>query len=391
MKPEGHDGAGGIALIPTLLLVLLLVPVAGRALLACLPPGRIGSHRASDLAETLFVSTLLGVWITALGDLGLAGDWTPWIVFGGLAVAALGRLALRPHALVPQHELPRPRWGWNERALAGVLAVATLWPLDELLQPGEWDVLERLIQAALVVMATSHLVRSVECAGRATRLGLVLALVTLTPQVTPNVSEFAEVLMVRLLTLTTATSLVGWLRRADERDRALALISSGVLAGFDVRLAGAGLLATVLATHANALKSTVKAELAAFTFVALPLFALVWLEGTPRSPDWPSAPGGSLGGLTWPLALVVTLVLASVFVGTRAARDTTPGRFAPAGREVGAIALFCGLPIALAALERSVPGLELEFAPLSPQDLGLALVPAAAFLATITLAPQRKP
>lgn len=392
-----HEGTQGISAFPSLLAAFALLPLLGRLLLAYLPPGRVGSHRVQDLAETLYVSCLLGWWLGNV-PLELAIETLPqllpaWVLPGGIALLALARLALRPHALVPQHELPRPRWGWLESSLALALVAAGLWPLEDLLGLGSLVALERLAGAAVIVMASSNVARAVECAGRPTAIGLGAALATLAPRSPLGSAGIPELFALQALVLFAATSVTGWLRRADPRDRALALFASGVLVGIDVRLGTAGLLATLLATHSNALKATFIAALLAVILVALPTCAAV-VQGTAPFDDssWVLARWGNAGVLALPLGLTVALVVASLIVRARERRAGSRGLFAPPGREVGALALFCALPLALGALELVAPPLALPYAaPLGLPALARIVAPAAVFLGAITLAPMRRP
>ncbi|MCY3000345.1 MAG: hypothetical protein NTV21_00850 [Planctomycetota bacterium] len=381
-----------------LLIWFALFAGLGRALLAFLPPGRVGSHRLADLPETLFVSSMLGVWVQLVPLPLLYTELVPLspvVSIVALALVAIGvivRVLLLPQALVPQHELPRPRWGGLESALALTFAVAILWPDESFGDLQAWSVFERAMKAVLLVTAASHVTRAVECAGRPTWLGLLVALTTLTPQSPLGCRGETLQLQIQFVTLGIATSLAGWLRRADSRDRALALFGSGALVGIDVRLAVAGLLATLLFTHSNALKSTLRAALLSLAFVAVPT---VWAVSDGMSmiyaPDSELTFYGVPVNPLLPLGVVTVIVVASLALGQSATSPQPTARFAGRGREVGAIATLCALPPLFAAFALAVPELDApELAPLSLAALGKIVAPAAAFLAAITLFPQRK-
>jgi hypothetical protein len=376
--------------------VLALCVLLGRAILAQLPAGRIGAYARGDTLETLLVSAALGVWFFAvLFPVAAVGLSFGNSALGGtLVVAALLVLFVRPllgpQSLAPQLDLPRQRRLWLQLLLA--VPLTALWWLPAIPGPlGSPWLLPLALPSVAVVAASFHLTRAVENAGRSVATGTAVALAVLWPISPIGSYGVFGLLGLQMLAAFFATSLVGWLRRADLRDRALALFSAGILAGFDLRLSVAGFVATTLATHSNARKSTLKAAALALLIGAAPL---IWLSRnvSPWFDDWERSVGGWGAPLALPLGLVVTLVGASVALRGRGRSESPTALFAPPGREVGALALFCAIPLLWAGLEQAVPSLALpEFAPLELATLVRVVAPAAVFLAAITLVPPRKP
>lgn len=376
--------------------VLALCVLLGRAILAQLPAGRIGAYARGDTLETLLVSAALGVWFLAVFFPVVATELSfgNSALGGTLVVAALLVLFVRPllgpQSLAPQLDLPRQRRLWLRLLLA--IPLAAPWWIPSVARPfGSPWVLLLTFQTAAVVAASFHLTRAVENTGRSVAAGTIVALATLWPSSPIGSGGEFELSWLQMLAAFLATSLVGWLRRADLRDRALALFSAGIFAGFDLRLSVAGFVAITLATHPNARKSTLKAAALALGIGAAPL---VWLSRnvSPWFDDSEWSLGNSNAKVALSLGIVVTLVGASVALRGRTRSDSPTGLFAPPGREVGALALFCALPLLWAGLEQAVPALALpELAPLELATLVRIVAPAAVFLAAITLVPLRKP
>ncbi len=416
LGPRGAPaGLGGV----TALLQVLLV---GRIALSLLPPGSPGGHGAPDLAATWAASQLLG--LALLGIQGVALDsglgalldpiagrraslLAPWIV----VLAA--RLALLPGAMVPRHA-PREELlaGWRRAlplALAALLALAgwvALRAPRTVLAIGSLDAtfagssdplstpLVRLVDAlapegsdgnaawlgaaawAAAVVLLAHGLRLARRAP-AQRLGAAM-LVAATPLVAVA-GEHAGELVAAAFLVAGASYAVGWLRRADRRARALALVSFAALplaTWNGLQLGGLGLAGLVVFTPRASRTALGAAALAAWFLVTWPL-AGHFAAGLPADDiDWVEASFSSrlaalvdprafgLGALAVALGVLASTVLlarriSALLDAQRPPSEPVPGAIEEPLRELGfAVALAFGVGLGLLVGWTDVPGAE---------------------------------
>jgi hypothetical protein len=378
--------------------LLLAALFAGRVILSLLPPGEPGGHRPRELASTWAASHLLGTaallaWGLLAPRVGLPADrLTPFLVLW--FAVAFARTAFLPASLVPRHAPAEEAPGFLARSLVIVVVMLGLVPLvlavagppsTGLYTSVAWDggpaapgfdgELRRLIagpgigERAVVVaswFALLVLVAHGLRAGRrapAGRLGVLLVL-ALSPLPVLGAAAGSADVTVALFVAGGAAMLVPWLRRADRRAGALAILAfaaAALAAPRGLPCAVAGLIAAVaLAPRPLRGRAALGAGLAGLLIV-LPAYAQQ-LEYGLRAPlvDL-SAPGpaGRAGaligaaaardvyGIGWPLAAA-----AGVW-GLLRLRRTRPGpagTVEPARRELVALVLLVGIALALSAL-----------------------------------------
>jgi hypothetical protein len=200
---------------------LLALLLAGRILLALLPPGEVGGHSPRALPATLSVSLLLGVlWSAAVSGLGPV----PW---GLLGLAGIARVWTLPGAMVPRHRVPSEPTPLLDAA-AGLAGAAL--------------VVAAGVSAVVPIAASLCLFHALRVARRAApgpHAFLVLGAAT---ELHPPAAGLALVL--------GASFLVPWLRRADRRAGALAALALGTtFLGGPGPLPIAAALVLVLASH----------------------------------------------------------------------------------------------------------------------------------------------
>ncbi len=368
--------------VSTAMLAGLLALGVGRVLLSLLPPGRVGSHRPRELPETLIASLALGGWaLVTTQKLGATWLGSRDALVPGLAVAAAlvgaARLATRPHAFVPQHILPEPRRNLLAFLLLGGVALDSFGPVRIELTLERWIVSFTALGAAWTVF------RALECAGRP---AWIAALFTIFLPL--DADESLKAASLSLLVALLCTGLVGWIRRADARDRAIAALAAAASFGFDVRIALAGGAALLVTAHRNSRKESVKTLALACLVVGAP----AWLALADASATWSVSSDATPLKRWLPLAMgALALTLGVVFA--RRNRSASPTEFfAPAGKELVALAIVWTLPIALAGLAQLVPALgHASLASADVAALARALVPAAVMFAALACVQPARP
>lgn len=360
----------------------LLALGVGRTLLSLLPPGRVGAHRPRELPETLIASLALGVWaVVTTQRLGAAWfEERDALVFSlavGAALLAAARLATRPHAFVPQHVLPEPRRDLLALVFLGFVVLDSFGPFR--LEP----TVQRFFVSLTALAAAWTLFRAMECAGLPAWSAAVFA--ALLPL---DADESLTAASVSLLVVLLCAGLVGWIRRADARDRSIAALATAASVGFDVRIALAGGLALLLTAHRNSRKDSVKTLVVASLAVGVPTL-LALSDGTAK---W-SAPSEAAPFKTWlPLAKGLLALALGVFFARRRRALSAAEFFAPPGRELVALAFVWTLPLALAGLALRVPALSHgSFASADVATLARTLVPAALMFAALASVRPARP
>ncbi len=252
----------------------LLTLAVGRVVLSLLPPGSAGSHRWRDVPLTAAVCLLLGSIAVPLTDglVSRCGLENSYVAYGlWLALGAV-RWWLGPHALVPRREQD----GAGVRGgllVAFAIVVTCAWPMYEARAFDARRVHEFVARGVLAILALHGLAS----ARRATiGRGLVIALLMTTPVLLHTKDDATRA---AITNATIAMSwiamgcsfMVGWLRNADRRDRALALIAFAASTRHSPVLWLAGCAALIGITHPNARKGTALAALAALAVIAVPL------------------------------------------------------------------------------------------------------------------------
>lgn len=353
----------------------LLALAAGRTLLSLLPAGAAGSHAPRKLAETALLVALLGGWLWLL-SFALASFLGESIELVPLAIVSwlgLVRWRLGPHEFVPQHELREPQRGWLARLVLGVALAASFTPLFR----GESG--PAALGCALIAALAWWIAHTLERAGRSP-LGaaLVASGFVAFDQATVRSGALA-VFALQALVALAASGQVGWLRRADARERALALFASCATTLFAPLLAIAGLASSWATTHRNARKALRGATLLALAAVALPSLA------ASRQLDLGEvvADGAADTSRGFQLAWVLTLTAAAALAGRRGGERRPapePGRPTPPSRELAALWIFCALPL-LATLGFGPYLAALGLGPAAVDLAACAVAPAAALLA----------
>lgn len=215
----------------------LFVFLAGRVLLAWLPPGNIGGHRPSSIGITLVASVALG--LLASFALSPLPPLAAWIAIG---VALALRLMSQPAAMVSRHEPVAPRATLASRALLGavVLLLALLAAqATQTIEFSAWQVAQPIESAAQLrsVLAAAGIACCFVYAGRIARrspaftLALVL-LILISPNTAKSLFASPAAVEQAFLLAAGAAFSIAWLRRGDKRARLLANIAFTGLATF---------------------------------------------------------------------------------------------------------------------------------------------------------------
>jgi len=308
---------------------LVGLAVAGRILLAWLPPGRPGSHQGRALVATWAASHLIGVAGLMIGRSlakRIGVEWRTALVVACAALALLlvARLLTSPAALVPRHEPVPARWSWPSRILVLVVVAALAFTPEA--SGARWsDALTLAHTVAMLVFVAYGLalarapasVQSVACA-------VIAAFVLLAPLV-----RDPEVMPVALAAAAAAAGTVGWLRHGDARALALAAI------------------ALAFAATDRESGSTVAVALALWIVIGTPrpsrLRAAAWcggagLVGLAAGGTHLRAAAGFLDesavGVRW-TPVLLTLVAAGIVAGWLADRRRTPRAWNPSGAARG--------------------------------------------------------
>jgi hypothetical protein len=199
---------------------LAIALLAGRVLLAWLPPGLIGGHGVRDLATTAATSLFLGIlFAVGLDALPSQVRVACWI---GVALLGVVRLATAPAAMVPRHEPPLERATWMARLLA--LAACALTGLAALHFIGERSMstggpgpgpMVFAAGAFAVLFLLDHALDVARCADWVRSCGMLLFAILLLVEPIPSAYGFGP--CVPLVFTAAACTAVGWLRRGDKR------------------------------------------------------------------------------------------------------------------------------------------------------------------------------
>ncbi len=203
--------------------------VAGRILLAWLPPGRPGSHQGREIVATWAASHLLGLaGLTIGGELaariGLAPRTALIVACVTLGLLLVARIVTSPAGLVPRHEPAPVRWSWGSRILLLACVATVAWvpagsgpPWSDSLTLASAIATLVFVAYGLALACAPAWLQAVACAAFA-------AFVAISP------TARWEVRPVILATTAAAAGAIGWLRRADARALALAAIAVGYAA-----------------------------------------------------------------------------------------------------------------------------------------------------------------
>lgn len=363
----------------------LLALAAGRTLLSLLPAGAAGSHAPRRLPETALLVAVLGSWLWLLSFalasfLGASIELMPLAL---VSLLGLVRWRLGPHEFVPQHELREPRRGWLARLVLGLAIAASFTPLLR----GESG--PAALGCALIAAIAWWIAHTLERAGRSP-LGAALVasgLVAFDQRVVRSGAH--AVLALQALVVLAASGQVGWLRRADARERALALFASCATTLFAPLFAIAGLASSWATTHRNARKALRGATLLALTAVALPSLAASRQLDLGDSLTDGAADTSRYLQLAWVLAFSAAAALAGWRGGERRPAPL-PGRPAPPSRELAALGILCALPL-LATLTLGPYIAELSLGPAAVDLAACAVAPAAALLAGLVFVRAQAP
>ncbi|MCC7013288.1 MAG: hypothetical protein IT454_12055 [Planctomycetes bacterium] len=249
----------------------------GRSVLALLPAGRIGSHAKHELAFTVVVSSALGSAALALamrvGE-ALGMPWVAWWTCSVVPVLALALRASGPAAFAPGSDCKQPEPSAPVRVARGAGWLAALSPLwwacaDE----SRW--LNAFAASAVYIagLRGSRAARRAEFASTLVAAALAGCVAWFpTHTVVGGVARVA-------VALGAACSIL-WLRRADRRARALALVAWSCTAWVAPAIGLAGGLALLVGTHPRERRSTLVAALVAALACALPMAATRCAEET---------------------------------------------------------------------------------------------------------------
>jgi hypothetical protein len=384
------------------LLTLLLVALAGRVVLSCLPPGAPGSHAPRALAATWAAShalgaLCLGLALGAAAGLGLGHAW----VLAPLLLASVGRIATLPGAMVPRHTVAHGRAHAPALALRAVLVLALAVPwLRATRAPDHFGFVNAANLTAIATLVGFGLERARRApAGRA----LVLLALCAAPYLQALAASRTDDLLPALLCAAGCAGTAGWLRCADRRGAALAALAfAGLFAwGFaGAPLALAGLFGLVLFTPPPGRRRVTPWVLAAVPAVLLgALLGAAPSAGTARGWTWSLAglPGALLElgraaadwghwHVAW-IAALVALVLGVVrAVGVPA--DLPPRAIAPPQRELAALVFVFALALAAHAV---VAACSVPRDPGSGVRVLVFLAPCAAMIAGLVLVPEERP
>ncbi len=381
----------------------VLLALVGRAILAFLPPGRVGGTRPSELAVTLAVSVLLGqlamLWTVSVAlDVEHAKRWwlsAPWLALGAL------RWWTRPHAFVAGEPIPAARDKRARAPAALVVLMASTSPLWWAPDATRDDLAGRVMASiglfliAVVCQHALYIARRV-LAGRV----LIAVLLVSTPALRESVFHLPT-LPAAFVALTCA-GLIGWTRRADPRHAALAALGAAATYPYSPTTWVAGLATLALFSHNHARRRALIAALAlALLFVApigwfgsaaavrlthasdLPILAPSFMAALERRELW---------GLVWhACGLAIVAALVGVCGGRTKEMKRAPDEAQPPKVELRAVLVFTALALAAHAALRWAPeNLIAEHA--RPTWLGLLamLLPAAALVLALVFTPGER-
>ncbi len=374
----GHDAPVPILLALGLDRAALTMPLgtllalgAGRTLLSLLPAGAAGSHAPRKLPQTALLVALLGgwLWLLSFALASFLGESVELAPLALVSLVGLVRWRLGPHEFVPQHELEEPRRTWLARLALGLALTASFTPLLR----GESG--PAALGCAILAALAWWLARTLERAGRSPLGAALVALGFVAFDQATVRGDSLAVFALQALVALAASGQVGWLRRADARERALALFGGCAAALFAPVFSIAGLAGCWATTHRHARKALRGATLLALAAVALPSLAASRQLGLAEA-----LADGATGATALPRLYVLAIAGAAALAGWRGG-ERRPAfgtdRLAPPARELAAVGILCGLPL-LAAFALG-PRLEsLGLGPASIELAACAVTPAAA-------------
>lgn len=396
---------------------LIAIALVGRVALSLLPPGRPGFHGPTELPITWAASHLLGS-LVLVAERDIAGAFGlqagPALLLAPWALVLVVRWVTLPGAVVPRHapraEIPGPLARSIEVAAAALVLVASFVSPPSVdhsaLAPGALESVVTALGAARSLaslptcLAAANMLallcvcaEALRCARRAplgrsavlVSLSAVLALLGFARETRGDVSS------TMLCCGTAAAFAVAWLRRADRRARALAILSgagAALFGGLGWVFALAMLVALVARTPApERARTAALSTLAVWPAVALALAggrALVATAADRMAPD----PSSRLARL----AIAALLLVSAARIAWklwRMARNVdleskpasaTANEIDEPRRELSALVYAAGMSFvlcaALGSLAPAHPSLE-AIAPLLPicaVMVGLALV-----------------
>lgn len=362
----------------------LLALAAGRTLLSLLPAGAAGSHAPRKLPETVLLVALLGgwLWLLSFALASFFGESVELVPLALVSLIGLVRWRLGPHEFVPQHELEEPRRTWLARLALGLAVASSFTPLVR----GESG--PAALGCAMLAALAWWLARTLERAGRSPLGAALVAAGFVSFDQRTVRSDSLAVFALQALVALAASGQVGWLRRADARERALTLFGSCAAALFAPLFTIAGLAACWATTHRQARRALRGATLLALAAVALPSLAASRQLGLVEAlADGPTG-ASTLARLYLP-AIAGVAALAGWRGGVRRPAFAAE-RPAPPGRELAGLGILCGLPL-LASLAL---GPQLDVLGLGAGSVDLAacaVAPAAALLAGLVFLRTRAP
>ncbi len=374
----GHDAPVPILLALGLDRAALTMPLgtllalgAGRTLLSLLPAGAAGSHAPRKLPQTALLVALLGgwLWLLSFALASFLGESVELAPLALVSLVGLVRWRLGPHEFVPQHELEEPRRTWLARLALGLALTASFTPLLR----GESG--PAALGCAILAALAWWLARTLERAGRSPLGAALVALGFVAFDQATVRGDSLAVFALQALVALAASGQVGWLRRADARERALALFGGCAAALFAPVFSIAGLAGCWATTHRHARKALRGATLLALAAVARPSLAASRQLGLAEA-----LADGATGATALPRLYVLAIAGAAALAGWRGG-ERRPAfgtdRLAPPARELAAVGILCGLPL-LAAFALG-PRLEsLGLGPASIELAACAVTPAAA-------------
>ena len=302
------------AMIPTLGLdppaLLAAQALVGRLLLSVLPPGLPGRHAASELPATWAASHLLGGLALALElgaarslglDPGAIAVLAPWLLL------ALARWLTLPGAMVPRHDLPHEAPGGLARSFRAAAPLVLVAAASLRASRGSADSILLPAADGLALLAlASHGLASARRSPLARSAAVLLLAGALAAAITSPGSVPASSSLALPLSIGGGAAFgIAWLRRADRRAGALALLafaSAACLGPREALFGAAGVLALWIHTAPPSRPVLATFALAAF----VPATALGWSR---RAPDLELASLLPFQGIA--TVLVVALALAT--------------------------------------------------------------------------------
>ncbi len=266
------------------ILIWIVLPlVAGRIVIAWLPPGRIGGHALREAPATAASSWLIGlVTCSAIGALPEPARKVAVVVFVLLAIVRIGT---GPAAMVPRHEPALVRESALSRAIliAAWIMIGTAVRAFALQADAEalGTVVFTACTAAVAILVADAL-EVARCPAWVRAVGVLLYASTLFIQ--PAQPSSVPALCATSLFVAGALQAIAWFRRADRRALAMFVVFAAgawVVAPGGWVLMGAGMLWLLIGTPSAARTRAVMWCAAVIAIVA----ALRSLRSAPSAHD----------------------------------------------------------------------------------------------------------